>query len=111
MLVRPFGKRSGFTVPRANIGGMRLPADTGQAVALVRHAIDSGMKYIDTSRGYGDSEVKIGKALKDGYRQKVILSTKWSPWIKKIEESDDTSWCALTVYQEMADPFGNCLAL
>lgn len=86
-----FGKRNGFTVPQANIGGMRLPQDTDEAVALLRHAIDSGMRYIDTSRGYGDSEIKIGKALKDGYRQKVILSTKWSPWVTRIEESDNTS--------------------
>lgn len=86
-----FGLRSGFRVPRANIGGMRLPQDTDEAVALIRHAIDSGMRYIDTSRGYGDSEIKIGKALKDGYRRKVILSTKWSPWVQRIEDSDDTS--------------------
>ncbi len=86
-----FGKRSGFKVPRANIGGMRLPKDEDEAVDLIRFAIDSGMRYIDTSRGYGDSEIKIGKALKDGYREKVILSTKWSPWVTKIEDSDDTS--------------------
>ncbi|MBU4211683.1 MAG: aldo/keto reductase [Verrucomicrobia bacterium] len=91
MKLIPFGQRSGLRVPQANIGGMRLPQDTGTAVALLRHAIDSGMRYIDTSRGYGDSEIKIGQALKDGYRQKVILSTKWSPWIMRIEESDNTS--------------------
>lgn len=86
-----FGKRSGLQVPRANIGGMRLPQDDDEAVELIRFAIDSGMRYIDTSRGYGDSEVKIGKALKGGYRQKVILSTKWSPWVVKIEDADDAS--------------------
>ncbi|MHB1460751.1 MAG: aldo/keto reductase [Armatimonadota bacterium] len=87
----PFGQRNGLTVARGSIGGMRLPADIDEAVAVIRRAIDSGMKYIDTSRGYGDSEIKIGKALKDGYREKVILSTKWAPWIVKIEESDDSS--------------------
>ena len=87
----PFGQRSGFQVPPVNIGGMRLPQDTDEAVSLLRHAIDSGLRYIDTSRGYGDSEIKIGKALKDGYRQKVILSTKWAPWITRIEESDNSS--------------------
>lgn len=86
-----FGQRSGFKVPQANIGGMRLPKDIDDAVALVRHAIDSGMRYIDTSRGYAESEIKIGKALKDGYRKKVILSTKWSPWVTKIEPTDDAS--------------------
>ena len=74
---------------------MRLPADNDEAVALLRQAIDSGMTYIDTSRGYGDSEIKVGKALKDGYREKVILSTKWSPWVVKIEK-DDTPSAACT---------------
>lgn len=87
----PFGMRSGLTVPQTSIGGMRLPADSDEAVALVRQAIDSGMRYIDTSRGYGDSEIKIGRALKGGYREKVILSTKWAPWIMKIEPTDDAS--------------------
>jgi hypothetical protein len=86
-----FGKRSGIKVPPANIGGMRLPADVDKAVALVRQAIDAGMRYIDTSRGYGESEWVIGRALKDGYRKKVVLSTKWSPWVVKIDPSDDTS--------------------
>lgn len=88
---RDFGRRSGFRIPRGNIGAMRLPQDEDEAVALIRHALDSGMTYIDTSRGYGDSEILVGKALKDGYRDKAILSTKWSPWIVKIDPSDDAS--------------------
>ena len=83
-----FGKRCGHQVPRVNIGAMRLPKDVDEAVELIRYAIDSGMRYIDTSRGYTDSEIKLGKALKDGYREKVILSTKWSPWNQKLSEPD-----------------------
>ncbi len=83
-----FGARSGFKVPRGSIGAMRLPRDDDEAVAVIRHAIDSGMRYIDTCRAYGDSEIKVGKALKDGYREKVVLSTKWSPWIRKFEDDD-----------------------
>ena len=71
-----FGKRSGLKVHPVSIGAMRLPEDDDQAVALLRQAIDAGMIYIDTSRGYADSEIKVGEALKDGYREKVILSTK-----------------------------------
>ncbi|MDD5686467.1 MAG: aldo/keto reductase [Elusimicrobia bacterium] len=85
------GERSGLKVPRVNIGGMRLPADYDDAVDLIRHAIDSGMRYIDTSRGYGESEWIIGRALKNGYRKKVILSTKSSPWVNRIRKSDNTS--------------------
>ncbi len=86
-----FGQRSGLRCHRVSIGAMRLPQDDDAAVALMRQAIDAGMIYIDTCRCYGDSELKVGKSLKNGYREKVILSTKWSPWIKRIEESDDTS--------------------
>lgn len=89
-----FGKRSGLKIPRANIGGMRLPDDHDEAVELVRYAIDAGMRYIDTCRAYGESEIKIGKALQDGYRGKVILSSKWCPWNLKVEETDEpTAGC------------------
>ena len=91
MELRQFGKRSGFEVAPVSIGAMRLPEDCTDAVALIRYAIDSGMCYIDTSRGYGESEFKLGRALKDGYREKVILSSKCSPWIKKVREDDDGS--------------------
>ena len=87
---REFGKRSGFKVAPVSIGAMRLP-DEEQAIALIRQAIDAGMVYIDTSRGYEGSERKLAKALKDGYREKVILSTKWASWIKKYDPADDTS--------------------
>lgn len=87
----PFGERSGFAIPFANIGAMRPPENLDAAVALIRHAIDAGMRYIDTCRRYGDSELKLGEALKDGYREKVILSTKWSPWVMRDEPVRDTS--------------------
>jgi uncharacterized protein len=91
MDLKAFGKRSGFEVAPVSIGAMRLPEDAVDAVALIRHAIDSGMRYIDTSRGYGESEFKLGRALKDGYREKVILSSKCSPWVKKVSDDDDGS--------------------
>jgi hypothetical protein len=91
MNLRSFGQRSGFEVPPVNIGAMRLPRDANEAVALIRHAIDSGMRYIDTSRGYGESEWILGRALRDGYRRKVILSSKWASWITRIRSTDDTS--------------------
>ena len=88
MDLRKFGNRTGLEVPRVSIGGMRLPRDVDEGVAVIRHAIDSGMRYIDTSRGYGESEFVIGLALQDGYRQRVLLSTKCSPWIQKIQGGD-----------------------
>lgn len=88
MRLHDFGNRSGLQVPPVNIGAMRLPKDVGDAIDLIRYAIDSGMRYIDTSRGYGESEWILGRALKNGYRDKVILSTKCAPWITKIRPAD-----------------------
>jgi len=72
---------------------MRLPEDMDEAAALIRHAIDASqcpgspaLPYIDTSRGYGDSELRFARALKDGYREKVFLSTKYAPWSLKPED-------------------------
>ena len=68
--------RSGLQVSTLSIGAMRLPKEDDAAVALLRQAIDAGCNYIDTSLGYGDSELKLALALKDGYRDKVFLMTK-----------------------------------
>ena len=69
-------------------GCMRLPRNEdgtiheAEAIAMIRHAIDSGVRYIDTAWPYhgGESERLVGKALKDGYREKVLLATKLPCW-------------------------------
>ncbi|MCY2929748.1 MAG: aldo/keto reductase [Planctomycetota bacterium] len=101
MKARPFGRRSGLKVAPVSIGAMRFPQDVTDAVALIRRAIDAGMRYIDTSRGYGESEFVLGRALKDGYRKKVILSTKCSPWTKKVRDDDtEAADCVLRRIEE-----------
>ena len=69
-------------------GCMRLPCtaegkiDEAEAIRMIRHAIDSGVTYIDTAYPYhgGESELIVGKALQDGYREKVVLATKLPCW-------------------------------
>ena len=52
--------------------------DEQKAVSLIRRAIDGGVTYIDTAYVYLDktSEIVLGKALLDGYRDKVTIATK-----------------------------------
>ena len=85
MQYRSFGS-TGFKVSALGLGTMRLPilpfipqkVNVQQSIKLMRHAIDSGINYFDTGWPYhlGQSERVIGKALQDGYREKIHLVTK-----------------------------------
>lgn len=86
MQYRKLGK-TGFAVSALGFGAMRLPSmknpldprvDEKEAVRMIRRAIDRGVNYIDTAWPYhlGASEKIVGKALQEGYREKVFLVTK-----------------------------------
>jgi predicted aldo/keto reductase-like oxidoreductase len=68
--------RTGLNVSRVGIGGIpiqRPPLD--EAVTVINRALDLGVNLIDTSIGYGDSEIRIGKAIAER-RDEVVLATK-----------------------------------
>ena len=77
------------------MGCMRFPTDSEEKVMeqesidMIRKAVDLGVNYVDTAFTYhgGKSEKILGKALKDGYREKVILADKMPIWVAKDEES------------------------
>ena len=79
MPYRKLGK-TGVEVSCIGVGGfhMGIPADEADSIKIVRTAIDGGINFMDNSWDYheGISELRMGKALQDGYRKKVFLMTK-----------------------------------
>ena len=80
MELRDYG-RTGMKVTALGFGAMRLPEDDDEAIELLQRGMDLGINYIDTAYGYGESERRVGKAIK-GRRDRVYLSTKrpLGPW-------------------------------
>ncbi len=76
---RPLGT-TGEHVSCIGLGGAHLGymKDDAEATHLMRTAIDGGITFMDNSWDYngGTSEERMGRALRDGYRQKVFLMTK-----------------------------------
>ena len=72
--------RTGEKVSIVGLGGhhLGLVEDEQESIRIIRTAIDNGINFMDNSWSYhnGESEIRMGKALKDGYRQKVFLMTK-----------------------------------
>jgi predicted aldo/keto reductase-like oxidoreductase len=94
MITRRFG-RTGLEMPVLSCGGMRYQhswddkeaagiTDEGQAnlEACIRKALDSGINHIETARGYGTSELQLGRILPKLPREGMIVQTKVSPDIK-----------------------------
>ncbi|MHA1729624.1 MAG: aldo/keto reductase [Promethearchaeota archaeon] len=106
MKYRKMGKKIDWDVSALGFGAMRLPTleveidgekknviDEKQSIAMIRYAIDHGVNYVDTAWMYMDnkSEELVGRALQDGYREKVHLVSK-SPigqgFVQKEEDFD-----------------------
>ena len=71
--------RTGEKVSLIGIGGFHLgKPDEQEAIRIVRTAVDNGVNFMDNCWDYnnGLSEMRMGKALRDGYRDKVFLMTK-----------------------------------
>ncbi|GAB6126249.1 aldo/keto reductase [Humidesulfovibrio idahonensis] len=95
MLYRTMPK-TGDKLSILGFGCMRLPMaggiiDDARAIAQVRSAIDQGVNYIDTAWPYhgGESEPFVGRALRDGYRDRVRLATKLPSWMIKTRADMD----------------------
>jgi predicted aldo/keto reductase-like oxidoreductase len=76
---RPLG-RTGELVSLVGVGGYHLgrQADEQETIRIVRTAIDNGITFLDNCWDYngGASEIRMGKALGDGYRDRAFVMTK-----------------------------------
>jgi aryl-alcohol dehydrogenase-like predicted oxidoreductase len=72
--------RTGQKVSIVGLGGyhMAVPRDEQESLRIVREAIDHGVNFLDNCWDYhdGQSEIRMGKALQDGYRQRAFLMSK-----------------------------------
>jgi predicted aldo/keto reductase-like oxidoreductase len=80
MTYRTLG-RTGERVSAIGLGGFHIgiQSDPQESIRIVRYAIDRGITFMDNCWDYngGESEKRMGRALRDGYRQKVFLMTKF----------------------------------
>ncbi|MCU1260686.1 MAG: yajO5 [Bryobacterales bacterium] len=73
--------RTGEQVSAVGIGGYHLGKSSlheAESIRIIRTAIDNGVNFLDNCWDYngGESEIRMGKALRDGYRQRGFLMTK-----------------------------------
>ena len=91
MLYKRFG-RTELQMPVFSCGGMRyqykwqdvipeeIPTDNQENLeAVIRRSLELGINHIETARGYGTSEMQLGKILPQFPREKLIVQTKVSP--------------------------------
>jgi aryl-alcohol dehydrogenase-like predicted oxidoreductase len=95
MIYRKLGT-TGETVSAIGLGGFHLgkQKDPADSIKLTHAAIDRGITFIDNCWDYNDgiSEVRVGQALRNGYRDKVFLMTKMdgrtaAEYNKQLEQS------------------------
>jgi uncharacterized protein len=89
-------KKNGDSLSILGFGAMRLAQkdmkiDEERATRQIRSAIDQGVNYVDTAWPYhdGESEPVLGRALADGYRERVRLATKLPSWMIKSRAEMD----------------------
>lgn len=80
MIYRTLGK-TGERVSAIGLGGHHIgrPKDPNEGIRIIRSAIDRGITFMDNAWDYhdGESERRMGSALRDGYRQRAFLMTKF----------------------------------
>ena len=72
--------RTGEKVSLVGLGGFHIgnQQDEQESIRIIRSALDGGINFLDNSWDYnsGQSEIRMGRALRDGYRERAFLMTK-----------------------------------
>jgi uncharacterized protein len=80
--------RTGEKVSIVGLGGYHIgmQKDEQESIRIIRTALDSGINFLDNCWDYngGQSEIRMGKALREGYRQRAFLMTKIDGQIKNV---------------------------
>jgi predicted aldo/keto reductase-like oxidoreductase len=80
--------RSGEKVSLVGLGGFHigLQKDEEESIRIIRTALDKGINFLDNCWDYNDgvNEVRMGRALRDGYRKKAFLMTKIDGQVKDV---------------------------
>src|SRR5271165_4960757 len=80
--------RTRENVSLVGLGGYHLgkQADPQESIRIIRTGLDECINFLDNCWDYngGNSEIRMGKALRDGYRQKAFLMTKIDGQTKKV---------------------------
>ncbi len=118
MLYRRFG-RTELQMPVFSCGGMRYqhswqdvsPADIPQKnqdnlEATIRRAVELGINHIETARGYGTSEIQLGKVLPKFERDRLIIQTKVSPKANSQEFRDTVNTSLANLQLDYIDLLG-----
>lgn len=89
---------TGEQVSILGLGGAHIgfQENENDSIRIIRTAIDNGVNFMDNSWDYNDgaSEIRMGKALRDGYRSKVFLMTKIDGQVKETaaKQIDESLW-------------------
>ena len=95
----PFDHLSVMGLGCWNFGGQWNKVSEEEAIRIIRYAIDHGINYVDVAESYGipdgQCEILLGKALLDGYREKVTLISKIGWYGRRTSDhfsAIDTRW-------------------
>jgi D-threo-aldose 1-dehydrogenase len=78
----------------ASLGNLLVPTTDDEAIAVIRHALDAGIRYIDTAPlyGHGLAEQRVRRAISGWPREELVLSTKVGRLLREGAPPDESQY-------------------